>query len=308
MKDHVYNTTRRKSSVKPFVKWVGGKGQLLEQLDSLFPKDFSDRKDVIYVEPFIGGGAMLFHVLAKYDNISKAVVNDLNRDLVTCYRVVKEKPDELIAALGELQNEYRSKGNETERKELYYSKRELYNSHKANEIETAALFIFLNKTAFNGLYRVNSKGWFNVPFNRAKNPPICDAETIRADSELLQKVEILCGDFKSVATKIDSSAFFYFDPPYRPLTQTAAFTAYSKDGFNDEQQKRLADFLRQLDSQGHQWMLSNSDPHNADPDDVFFDDLYRGFDIQRVYASRMINSDANGRGRITELVIRNYTE
>lgn len=294
--------------VKPFVKWAGGKGQLLEQLDLLLPKDFARREGVVYCEPFMGGCAMLFHVLEKYP-IERAIINDANQDLVNCYKVIKTRPNDLIDMLNVFKNEYQSKGNEEERKELYYAKRERYNSRKADEVEGAALFIFLNKTAFNGLYRVNAKGKFNVPFNKAKNPPICDEETIRADSEILQRVEILCGDFEGVMDEIDDdSAFFYFDPPYRPLTQTAAFTSYSKDGFNDEQQKRLANFCRKIDSQGHQWLLSNSDPHNANPNDMFFDELYEGFDIQRVFASRMINSNADGRGRITELAIRNYKE
>lgn len=298
----------KRSGIKPFVKWAGGKGQLLDQLEALLPHDFPTRRDLVYVEPFVGGGAMLFHMLAKFPNITKAVINDVNRDLVTCYRTIKSNPEELIDKLTEMQVDYQSKGCERDRKELYYSKRERYNSRAAGEVETAALFIFLNKTAFNGLYRVNAKGGFNVPFNRAKNPLICDAETIRADSELLQKVDILCGDFEGVANVVNAPAFLYFDPPYRPLTQTAAFTAYSKDGFGDDEQTRLADFCRRLDAGGHQWLLSNSDPHNTNPEDMFFEKLYAGYDIQRVYASRTINSDANGRGKITELAIRNYKE
>lgn len=295
------------SDIKPFVKWAGGKGQLLEQLDALLPTDFATAKDLLYAEPFVGGGAMLFHVLAKFPNITRAVINDLNRDLVTCYKVVKAVPNSLIEVLEDLQSEYQAKRSDSARKEMYYAKRDLYNSRKSAEVETAALFIFLNKTAFNGLYRVNSKGGFNVPFNNAKKPMICDADTIRADSEMLQKVEILCGDFEAVLAAADTPAFVYFDPPYRPLSQTSAFTAYSKDGFGDEEQKRLAEFCRQLDAQGHRWLLSNSDPHNTNPDDMFFDELYSGFDIHRVHASRMINSNAGGRGQITELAIRNYT-
>ena len=298
----------KRSRTKPFVKWAGGKGQLLDQLDALLPHNFHTRRDLVYVEPFVGGGAMLFHMLAKYPHITKAVINDVNRDLVACYRTIKNKPEELIAELTELQIEYQSKGSECACRELYYSKRDCYNSRTAGEVETAALFIFLNKTAFNGLYRVNAKGGFNVPFNRAVNPLICDAETIRSDSELLQKVEILCGDFEDVANAVNAPAFFYLDPPYRPLTQTAAFTAYSKDGFGDDEQRRLANFCRRLDASGHQWLLSNSDPHNINPEDMFFEKLYAGYDIQRVQANRMINSDANGRGKITELAIRNYKE
>lgn len=300
--------SQNRPRAKPFVKWAGGKGQLLDELDGLLPKDFSSRKGLVYVEPFVGGGAMLFHMLAKYPNISRAVINDLNSDLITCYRTIKERPDELIDALGVLKEEYRQRKNEEERREMYLAKRERYNLHEANDVEMAALFIFLNRTCYNGLYRVNSKGGYNVPFGKAENPLICDAQTLRADSELLQKVEIRCGDFETATSNLAAPAFFYFDPPYRPLTQTAAFTAYSKGGFGDDEQKRLAQFCRRLDKEGHQWLLSNSDPHNTNPADDFFDSLYAGFDIKRVYASRMINSKADGRGKITELAIRNYKE
>ena len=215
---------------RPFVKWAGGKGQLVEQLDALLPKDFQNRKGITYVEPFVGGGAMLFHVLVKYPNISRAVVNDMNADLVTCYRVVKEKPDALIAALKQLQNEYWNLKGEASRKKMFLEKRDRYNQHAGDDVETAALFIFLNRTCFNGLYRVNSKGLYNVPFGKAEHPLICDEDTLCADSAILQKVEILCGDYSHVTNAVKRRAFFYFDPPYRPLTKTAAFTAYSKSG------------------------------------------------------------------------------
>ena len=294
---------------KPFIKWAGGKGQLIEQLSELLPRDFADRKDVVYVEPFVGGGAMLFYILTTYPNIKKAIINDLNSDLVATYKVIKERPEELIAQLRIMQEEFRACKDDKERKQYYLSKRERYNSREAKDVEVAALFIFINRTCFNGLYRVNSKGKYNVPFGKATNPLICDEDTIRMDSDLLQKVEILNGDFECVENCVgDNKAFFYFDPPYRPLTQTASFTAYSKDGFGDDQQKRLASFCRRLDAKGHQWLLSNSDPHNSDPTDMFFEDIFKGFYINRVSASRMINSKASGRGKITELAIRNYKE
>ena len=293
---------------KPFVKWAGGKGQLVEQLDALLPKDFGSRGGVTYVEPFVGGGAMLFHMLAKYPNIERAVVNDLNADLVTCYRVIRNSPEELISTLRGLQDEYWALTDMEQRKRMFLEKRERYNSHSTKGVETAALFIFLNRTCFNGLYRVNSKGQFNVPFGKARHPSICDEETLRADSAALQKVEVLCGDYSLVTNAVKGAAFFYFDPPYRPLTKTAAFTAYSKEGFDDSEQKRLAEFCRGLHSDGHSWLLSNSDPRNTVPDDNFFDVVYSGFDINRVKASRAINSKADGRGKITELAIRNYRE
>lgn len=292
---------------KPFVKWAGGKGQLIEQLDALLPRGF-DSKNIVYVEPFVGGGAMLFYMLEKYPNISRAVINDMNSDLVTCYKVIKEKPEDLIEELRGLQKEYYSRKDEGARKKMFLEKRERYNSHAAGEIEESALFIFLNRTCFNGLYRVNSKRSYNVPFGKAERPLICDEETLRADSMALQKVEILCGDYALVTNVVYGEAFFYFDPPYRPLTKTAAFTAYSKGGFDDEEQKRLAEFCRVLDAMGSRWLLSNSDPHNSNSSDMFFDDLYKGFDIHRVSASRMINSKVEGRGKIMELAIRNYRD
>lgn len=196
-----FSVGAKDSIAKPFIKWAGGKGQLLEQLSALLPKDFAERKDVTYVEPFVGGGAMLFYMLSTYPNIKRAVINDLNSDLVTTYKVVKESPDELIGALKTMQEEYRAKKNEEECKEYYLQKRARYNSKQTSAVETAALFIFINRTCFNGLYRVNSKGGYNVPFGKAVNPLICDEATIRADSQLLQKVEILNGDLTMATYK-----------------------------------------------------------------------------------------------------------
>lgn len=293
---------------KPFVKWAGGKGQLLEQLDALLPNDFGQRKDIVYVEPFVGGAAMLFHVLAKYPNIKKAVINDSNEELIATYKTIKSKPDELIERLLRLQDEFYNCETEEARQDMYLRLRDKYNACKGNSLDISALFIFLNKTCFNGLYRVNSKGEFNVPFGKAKKPTICDSDNIRALHNALQDVTILNGDFEEVLKSVKGRAFFYFDPPYRPLTQSSAFTAYSKGGFDDDQQRRLAQFCRKLDLAGHQWLLSNSDPHNTAPDDNFFEELYQGFEIKRVTASRAINSKGDGRGKITELAIRNYKE
>ena len=293
---------------RPFVKWAGGKGQLLEQLDALLPNDFALKEDVVYVEPFVGGGAMLFHVLAKYPNIKRAVINDANFELIATYNAIKTNPEELIRRLSKLQEEFGKCATSELRQDMYLKLRDKFNARKCDELEISSLFIFLNKTCFNGLYRVNSKGEFNVPFGKAKNPTICDADNIRALNKVLQKVTILNGDFEGVMKSVKGKAFYYFDPPYRPLTQSAAFTAYAKGGFNDDEQRRLAQFCRKLDRAGHQWMLSNSDPHNVDPDDDFFEELYQGFDIRRVVASRAINSKGDGRGKIAELAIRNYGE
>lgn len=300
--------TETRTKAHPFIKWAGGKAQLLDQLSALLPKDLARRPGLVYVEPFVGGGAMLFYMLENYPNIKKAVINDLNRDLITTYRVVKGKPEELIVALGGLQERYWHCSDDGTKREMYFQERDRYNKRELDEVRVAALFIFLNRTCFNGLYRVNSKGLFNVPWGKAKNPLICDTETIRMDSRLLQKVEILNGDFEGVMKYVKEESFFYFDPPYRPLTQTASFTAYDKNGFDDDQQRRLARFCQRLDQGGHQWLLSNSDPHNVDVTDVFFERIYEGFEIRRVVAKRMINAKAEGRGAITELAIRNYKE
>ena len=293
---------------RPFVKWAGGKGQLLEQLDTLLPNDFAQREDLVYVEPFVGGGAMLFHVLAKYPNIKRAIINDANSELIDAYKTIKTNPEELIRRLSKLQEEFGKCVTEELQQDMYLKLRDKFNSRKSDALEMSSLFIFLNKTCFNGLYRVNSKGEFNVPFGKAKNPTICDADNIRTLNRVFQKVTILNCDFEDVMKSVKGKAFFYFDPPYRPLTQSAAFTAYAKGGFNDDEQRRLAQFCRKLDRAGHRWMLSNSDPHNVDPDDDFFEELYQGFDIKRVVASRAINSKGNGRGKIAELAIRNYGE
>lgn len=296
------------AGAKPFVKWAGGKGQLIGQLADLFPADLANRADLTYVEPFVGGGAMLFHVLAHYPNIRRAIINDFNANLVETYRTVKSDPEALIAELARLQADYWDCADDTTRRTYYLARRNEYNARVHTGVRTAVLFIFLNRTCFNGLYRVNSKGGFNVPWGKARHPLICDAETIRGDSRLLQRVEILRGDFEGVYGHIKGRAFIYFDPPYRPLPGTLSFTAYSMVGFNDEEQRRLARFCRRLDMEGHRWLLSNSDPANTDPGDTFFDDIFSGFDISHVSASRMINSNPTGRGKITELAIRNYKE
>jgi len=293
---------------KPFVKWVGGKGQLLTQFDALLPKDLSTCKRWTYVEPFVGGGAMLFHMLQRFPNIRRAVINDINHDLISTYRVVKSQSSELITGLAKLQDQYHHCRGEEEREEMFLSKRERYNSGYCHMLETATLFIFLNRTCFNGLYRVNSKGKYNVSFGKYKNPLICDATTIQLDSELLQKVDIRHGDFADVFDGIKNPVFAYLDPPYRPLTYTAGFTGYSKEGFSDVEQCRLGRLCRELDRRGCRWLASNSDPHNVNQMDDFFDDLYSGFDIRRVSANRMVNSKGSGRGKIAELAIRNYCD
>lgn len=295
-----------KIKAKPFIKWVGGKGQLIEQLEALLPADFSERENVTYIEPFVGGGAMLFYMLQKYPNIKSAVINDINPDLTLCYQVVRDNPTELIKSLDAIQSEYRALHTEEERKIFFLNKRDRFNTKSLDSIENCTLFFFLNRTCFNGLYRVNKDGKFNVPFGKYSTPTICDADTIYADSRLLQKVEIMTGDFEQTYTKIEDNTFFYFDPPYRPLSNTSSFNDYSKEDFNDNAQIRLKYFCDKLNEIGVDFMLSNSDCLGKDGIDRFFDDLFIDYRIERVWASRNVNAIASKRGKLTEIVVNNY--
>lgn len=294
-------------NAKPFVKWAGGKGQLLSQLDEYLPQHL-DKRPFTYIEPFVGGGAMLFYMLQRYHNIQHAVINDINPDLTTCYRTVRDTPEELITALLDIQNAYNALTTEKGRRDFFLAVRDRYNEKNLDPIENTTKFIFLNRTCFNGLYRVNKKGLFNVPFGKYINPQICDPTTIRLDSKLLQRVEILTGDYEATLDHTgDGYNFFYFDPPYRPLNATSSFNSYSKEEFNDEEQIRLRDFCARLnDRLGIDWMLSNADCSAKNPEDTFFEDIYTDFFINRVYASRAINANPSKRGKLTELLICNY--
>jgi len=292
------------SKGKPFIKWVGGKTQLIDSIEKALPKDFGDQNNLTYIEPFVGGGAVLFWILQKYPNIKKAVINDINPDLTTAYKTIKTNPSELITELQLIQNEYLPLSEE-KRKEYFLLKRERFNTKSLESVENSALFIFLNRTCFNGLYRVNSKGLFNVPFGSYANPKICDEQTIMADSELLQKVEILTGDFEATLHYAGENSFFYFDPPYKPLSETSSFNSYAKEDFNDREQIRLGKFCQRIDVLGHSFILSNSDVKGKNPHDNFFDELYSSFEIKRVYATRMVNAKAEKRGKLTELLISN---
>jgi DNA adenine methylase len=258
------------------------------------------------VEPFVGSGAVLFWMLNNFPNMEKAVINDINEDLINTYRVIASNPQELISILENFQNEYHIfESSQEKRKEYYYQKRILYNARTESNINQAALFIFLNRTCFNGLYRVNRKNELNVPMGSYKKPTICDKENILAVSKALQKVEILCGDYEQTLEHTEGKSLFYFDPPYKPLSETSSFNSYAKDEFNDDEQIRLRDFCNRLDIMGYTWILSNSDVKGKDPNDNFFDDLYADFTIKRVNAKRNINSNPEKRGKLTELLITN---
>ena len=304
-------TTRYSQSdskkVKPFLKWAGGKGQLLSEIGKYYP--FADRKITKYAEPFVGGGAVLFDILGKYE-LEAVYISDINAELINTYRIIRDDIDELISMLSVMQGEFLSLNTEY-RKMYYLSKREQFNDLKVNgnermNIKKASLMIFLNKTCFNGLYRVNKKGLFNVPIGLYKKPLICDEKNLRAVSEKLQNVTIVCGDYRESSAFIDDNTFVYFDPPYRPITDTASFTAYTENLFNDEEQIELAKFVDDMRRKGAKIVISNSDPKNSNTEDDFFDNIYSCYKIKRVEATRMINCNSEARGKIKELLISNF--
>jgi len=290
-------------NAKPFVKWAGGKGQILNEIRKKYPAELGSRINK-YAEPFIGGGAVLFDVLNSY-NINEVYISDINNELIHTYMAIRDSVNDLIEVLRELEANYLPSDN---RKAIYYDKRERFNALKidnCSSLELAALFIFLNRTCFNGLYRVNSKGGFNVPQGSYKNPCICDEGNLYAVSQKLQGVNIVCGDYKLSANFIDERTFAYFDPPYRPLTVTANFTSYAQDGFCDAAQTELALFVDEMSNRGAFIVASNSDPTNIDEHDNFFDRLYIAHNISRIQASRAINSNGAKRGKVRELLIAN---
>ena len=269
---------------EPFLKWAGGKSQLLKQFQALFPPRFNN-----YLEPFVGAGSVFFY-LYNTERLKgkKTILIDSNEELINCFLVIKENVERLISIL---------KGPK------YVNKKEVYYRIRAEEpqdrFERAARTIYLNKTCFNGLYRVNSKGKFNVPFGRYKNPLICDSKNLRAVSIALKNVKILCDDFEKCLEYAGKGDFIYFDPPYQPLSKTSNFTSYTKNAFSEEDQKRLCEVFKRLDKMGCKIMLSNSDTH-------FIRNLYKKYRIEVVYAKRAINCKPSGRGAIKELVILNY--
>lgn len=293
------------SGAKPFLKWAGGKGKLWATIQAALPAELLT-EPLTYVEPFIGGGAVLFRLLSQYPNIHRAIINDINPDLYEAYRTIQQHPEDLIDVLLGVQETYDDLNSEEKRRAYFDGLRAEFNKRDIEPLRNTALLIALNKTCFNGLYRVNSKGKFNVPFGKYERPRICDPQTIRANSELLQRVTILKGDFSKTIEQVSGRAFYYMDPPYKPLSATASFNAYVSEAFDDRSQLRLAEFCKELDAAGHLWLMSNSDVKNTDQDNHFFDELYQDFQIQRIRAKRAINSNGEKRGEISELLIANY--
>lgn len=294
--------------MKPFIKWAGGKSQLLPEIRKKYP-DKLGKNITKYCEPFIGGGAVLFDVLSQYQ-LEEVLINDINNELTNTYSQIKLNLENLSKELEKAQTLFWDMDTD-ERKEYYYEKRERFNFLKLNQseyddLEKAYLFIFLNKTCFNGLFRVNKSGLFNVPIGSYKKPLIYDADNLEKISKILKDVKITTGDYKDTIDFIDENTFVYIDPPYRPISDTASFTAYAQTDFNDNAQIELGAFVDKINNKGAVVVVSNSDPKNNNIDDDFFDDLYSSFNIERVNAKRMINCNSDNRGNVKELLISNY--
>ena len=301
------------TKAKPFLKWAGGKRQLLTAINGRFPPQLPEGQIRRYIEPFVGGGAVFFHIAGHYP-VTEFYLSDINPELILAYQTVQREVDALIACLTELESHFLSLQT-ADQEPFYYEIRDQFNAQRHTIdyaqfsppwVQRTAWLIFLNRTGYNGLFRVNSKGGYNVPFGRYQRPKICYPQRLTAVSQTLQNVTIRQGSYRQWADCADERTFVYFDPPYRPLSTTASFTSYSRHSFDDDAQLDLATFFRQLDGQGAKLMLSNSDPKNEDPNDDFFDKAYSDYTIERIPAKRQINSKGDQRGAINELLITNY--
>jgi len=299
---------------KPFLKWAGGKGQLLDKFKQFYPKQLKQKKIKTFYEPFLGSGAVFFDIAENYE-LTSAYLYDINEELILTYKVIQKDVSKLLDFLYRYEKNY-LKLNKKQRQEFFYDQRTNYNlqrfnidydKYSENWFARAAQLIFLNRTCFNGLYRVNSKGEFNSPVGDYDKPTICDEENLLAVHQVLQIAEIKKADFRQVVRDLKDKSFVYFDPPYRPISKTANFKSYSKQDFSDNEQIELSKLFRELDKRGTKLMLSNSDPKNNNPNDNFFEQIYKDFNIFRVSARRMINSDATKRGTINEIIVTNYS-
>lgn len=284
---------------QPFIKWPGSKSQHIHILTQALPANFSEIPNVTYIEPFVGGGALLFHMLQTYPNIKRAIINDNNLDLIRAYNTVRDRAKELIAELKKIQKEFLPL-DEEERHEYFNELRDEFNMRLAGGLRHTALFIFLNKTS-NANYRTNSNGKFNGAYNHLQNPTICDERTILADSKLLQRVTILCGDYEKTYNEASGNTFFFLDPPYRPTGRRHGSTE-----FNDKEQIRLKKFCDLLTFRHFQWMLTNSDGKSLNPDDTFIEQLYNNYNIERIWSKNAIVAKPEKRERLSELLVRNF--
>ena len=301
--------------VNPFVKWAGGKRQILSQIERYLPLSLLDGKISTYIEPFIGGGAVFFYLVSNF-SFSNKIIIDINPDLILLYKTIQKNAMGLVLELRKIEQFYLKLSND-DRRGFFYKIRSQFNEERRkinysvydySWVIQSSLFIFLNRTCFNGLYRVNSAGEFNVPFGSYKNPKIFDQENIERASKLLEDAFIICGDFSVCLDYADDKTFLYFDPPYRPISDTSSFTSYTKENFNDDEQIRLANLCRELSEKGAKFLLSNSDPKNINDKDNFFENLYSGFQIKRISARRNISSNGFQRGFVEELLIMNYSD
>ena len=289
--------------IKPFLKWAGGKSQLIKQIDRHLPLELKNGSLQRYIAGFVGSGALFFYIAQSY-KIEEYLIFDINPELIIAYQTIKDNLWDLLEILSKIETEYLIL-NEEKRKEYFYQMRSQFNllrkQTNPSKIEITAQLIFLNRTCFNGLFRVNSRGEFNVPCGKYKNPTICNSANLKAVSQILQKSHIQLGDFTECQKYVNKKSFVYFDPPYKPISKTSNFTAYAKENFDDREQLRLRDFFTLLDRKGAKLMLSNSDVR-----DGFFENAYREYLIKKVQASRNINSNGQKRGKINELLIMNY--
>lgn len=292
--------------MKPVLKWAGGKSGLLDEIIKRLP-NYVYTDDFCLIEPFVGGGAVSFWALSHLSHLKKLIINDYNSDLINVYQIIKCNPNELIEQLNILQKEYDELTDLESKKPYFYQKRALFNSKENHAIVQASLFIFLNKTAFNGLYRVNKNNDFNVPIGSYKKPQLINQENVLNLSKKLQQVDIFTGDFYQTLKYMPNNlpCVFYIDPPYRPISDTESFTAYANNVFDDDEQKRLAQFCREIHKLGSNFILSNSNPKNHDTCDDFFDDLYRDFTIDRVQANRAIGASSSSRKSVNEILVFN---
>lgn len=280
---------KQDGNARPFLKWVGGKGGVIAELRRFLPESYDN-----YFEPFVGGGAVFFSLKTK-----KSTINDINQSLMGAYVNIRDHADELIEELKQIQTEYHSLDPDSQ-KIKYYKMREEYNALvDKKSTRRTVLLIFLNKTCFNGMYRENKNGGFNVPFNNSRNPTICDEINLREISETLKHTSILFGSYKEAVKKAKKGDFIYFDPPYQPLSKTASFTSYSKDDFGEKDQIELKELIDELTARGCKVMMSNSYTN-------FIISLYKDYKQHRIYAGRPINSNAAKRGKIAEIVVTNY--
>lgn len=293
---------------KPFVKWAGGKGKLLDTIDAKIPTEFMFQP-VTFIDPFVGGGAVLFHMLEHHQNFARVIINDINPALINCYKIIQKNPKDLIAGLHEIANEFYACKTRDEQLTFYSQVRSAYNAtmFDRKSLDAAVLFMFLNRTCFNGLYRENTRGEFNVPMGSYIHPTICNDENILAAHQALKGVEIICGDYKKVLRKIDwhENNFFYLDPPYRPLSKSSYFKNYTKQDFGDKQQEELKQMCDAIDLQGGKFLLSNSDSEIEEGVN-YFEQLYDQYYFEKVFAPRYINAYVSKRENATEVLIRNY--